>query len=315
MSAGVGSAVVSEDGSRAYFVSSANLVTDPDLTPDVQHIYVNDGSGVSFVANTGQLGQTATSFPRGQISPDGSVLWILAPEQLTDAPTNGNPALYRYEAEADELTCASCVEGLPYTYSVDFVANGYGGAPSRAASDNGDWAFFTSTAALVPDDTNQALDVYRWHEGDGVALITDGVSQVSGFSPNHGFGGTDVTGTNAVFSAFERLVPQHIGGPQIYTARIGGLFFTVPAAAQPGLLRRRLPGQCEPAARHDDSRQRDAGRPGQRDAVEAQGEQEAQEVQEGLRAQERPRQVPLRQAQAGGAPLQASRRTTEGRGP
>ena len=234
MSAGVGSAIVSEDGSRAYFVSSANLVTDPDLTPDVQHIYVNDGSGVSFVANTGQLGQTATSFPRGQISPDGSVLWILAPEQLTDAPTNGNPALYRYDAEADELTCASCVEGLPYTYSVDFVANGYGGAPSRAASDDGDWAFFTSTAALVPDDTNQALDVYRWHEGDGVALITDGVSQVSGFSPNHGFGGTDVTGTNAVFSAFERLVPQHIGGPQIYTARIGGLFSPFPPPPNPG---------------------------------------------------------------------------------
>ena len=232
-SAGVQSAVVSEDGARAYFVSSANLVTDPDLVPDVSHIYVNDGSGVEFVANTGQLGAQPNAFPRGQISDDGSVLWIQAPEQLTDFPTNNNQAIYRYTADDGELICATC-EFEPYDASVDMVANAYGGATSRAASDDGTTLFFTTTKGIAPDDSNQALDVYRWKEGEGVALVTDGVSPTTGFSPNHNLGGTDATGSNVVFTAFERLVPEHIGGVQIYTARIGGRFSPFPPPPNPG---------------------------------------------------------------------------------
>ena len=82
-------------------------------------------------------------------------------------------------------------------------------------------AFFSTNKALVPDDSNGSNDIYRWKEGEGVALVTDGVSTTSGFSPNHTLGGTDASGSNVVFSAFERLVPEHIGGPQVYTARAG----------------------------------------------------------------------------------------------
>jgi hypothetical protein len=232
--AGVQSAVVSEDGSRSYFVSSANLVTDPDLTPDVAHIYVNDGDGVRFVANTSQLGSSPTGFPRGQISEDGGILWMATQDQLTDFPTGGLQAIYRYTDDDGEIVCASCVDGVPYDTAIDMVANAYGGARARAANEAGTIVFFTTNKALAPDDSNNAVDVYRWKEGEGVALVTDGVSQVSGFSPNHGFGGTDADGSDAVFTAFERLVPQHIGGPQIYTARIGGLFSPFPPPPNPG---------------------------------------------------------------------------------
>ena len=232
--AGVQSAVVSEDGSRAYFVSSANLVTDPDVTPDVAHIYVNDGDGVRFVANTGQLGASPTGFPRGQISEDGSILWISAPEQLTDFATNGNQAIYRYTDDDGEIICASCVDGVPYDAAIDMSATTYGGATARAANDAGTILFFSTTKALATDDSNNALDVYRWKEGEGVALVTDGVSTTTGFSPNHTLGGTDASGANVVFTAFERLVPQHIGGPQVYTARIGGLFSPFPPPPNPG---------------------------------------------------------------------------------
>ena len=228
------SAVVSEDGSRAYFVSSANLVTDPDLTPDVSHIYVNDGGGVRFVANTGQLGSSPTNFPRGQISEDGSVLWIAAQEQLTDFPTNNNQAVYRYTDDDGEIVCATCVDGVPYDTAIDMTASSYGGAPARAANDAGTMLFFSTAKALVPDDSNGGLDIYRWKEGEGVALVSDGVSTTTGFSPNHTLGGTDASGSNVVFSAFERLVPQHIGGPQVYTARIGGVFSPFPPPPSPG---------------------------------------------------------------------------------
>jgi hypothetical protein len=225
--------VVSEDGSHAYFVSNSNLVDDPDLTPDVPHIYVNDGSGIEFVANTGQLGAAPNNFPRGQISEDGSVLFISTNEQLTEFATNNNTALYRYTADAGELECVTCVFE-PYDTPVDMTANTFGGSLARAASDDGSMLFFGTTKGIAPDDTNQTLDVYRWKEGEGVALVTDGVSQTSGFSPNNAFGGTDATGANAVFTSFEALVPEHIGGIQIYTARIGGRFSPFPPPPDPG---------------------------------------------------------------------------------
>lgn len=232
--ASVQSAVVSERGERAYFVSSANLVTDPDLTPDASHIYVNDGGGVRFVANTGQLGQSASSFPRGQLSDDGSVLWIVTQDQLTDFATNGIQAIYRYTDDDGELICASCVDGVPYDTPVELTANTFGGAFARAANEAGTIVFFSTRKAFAADDSNNALDIYRWKEGEGVALVTDGVSTTTGFSPNHNLGGTDATGSNVVFTAFEQLVPEHIGGPQVYTARIGGRFSPFPPPPNPG---------------------------------------------------------------------------------
>lgn len=231
--AAVQSAVVSEDGSHAYFVSSANLVADPDLTPDVPHIYVNGGGGVEFVANTGDLGASPNGFPRGQISEDGSVLFISTNQQLTDFATNSNTAIYRYTADDGELDCVTCAFE-PYDTSVEMLANTYGGAPARAATDDGSMLFFSTTKGIAPEDTNQTRDIYRWKEGGGVALVTNGVSQTSGFSPNNQFGGTDATGANAVFTAFEPLVPQHIGGIQVYTARIGGRFSPFPPPPNPG---------------------------------------------------------------------------------
>ena len=173
-------------------------------------------------------------FPRGQISEDGSILWISAPEQLTDFATNGNQAIYRYTDDDGEIICASCVDGVPYDAAIDMTATTYGGATARAANDAGTILFFSTTKALATDDSNNALDVYRWKEGEGVALVTDGVSTTTGFSPNHTLGGTDASGANVVFTAFERLVPQHIGGPQVYTARIGGLFSPFPPPPNPG---------------------------------------------------------------------------------
>jgi hypothetical protein len=232
-------AVVSEDGSRAYFVSSANLVTDPDLTPDVPHIYVNDGSGIRFVANTGQLGASASGFPRGQISADGNILFINATEQLTNFPTNANNAIYRYTDSTGQLICVSCINGVPYTSSVDLSAAGiFQNAAGRAASADGKWVFFSTTAALVPDDVNGGVDTYRWHEGGGIALITDGVSPAnpSGLTPNHSYAGMDTTGSNVLFAAFDRLVPRHAGGIQFYTARIGGVPSPFPPPPAPGCL-------------------------------------------------------------------------------
>lgn len=219
------SPVVSEDGSKVYFVSSANLVPDPEATPDVPKIFVHDGTALEFVANTGQLGGYASGFPTGDMSDDGNHLLIQTFDQLTSVENNDHNTIYRYTHETDEIVCVSCPpDGGAVTSPANAAAQAFTSTvPTHAMSDDGSAIGFSTSQALVPGDTNGGLDTYRWLDGD-IALVTDGVTESPGFgsTPNHAFFGVDRDGSNVVVSIFDRLVPEHQAGVQFYTARIGG---------------------------------------------------------------------------------------------
>jgi hypothetical protein len=87
---------------------------------------------------------------------------------------------------------------------------------SRALLDNGQ-AFFDSRDRLVPEDTNDKVDVYRWGDGQ-LDLVSSGKG-----SGDAKF--TDVTpdGRSAFFFTGERLVGQDVDSTyDVYVARIGG---------------------------------------------------------------------------------------------
>ena len=231
----VNGGISSEDGSTAYFVSNADLVADPDANPGAPKVFVHDGTSLEFVANTGTLSPSSNSFPAGDLSFDGDTLMIQTTDQLTDFVTNGFEAIYRYTHADSEVVCVSCAPGVDYTAGASASVSAFTSAvATHSMSDDGSLIGFATTMALVSGDSNNGLDTYRWLDGE-LALVTDGVNTAvpGGNTPNHGYFGVDRTGANIVISSFDGLVPEHIGGVQFYTARIGGRFSPFPPPPTP----------------------------------------------------------------------------------
>jgi hypothetical protein len=134
---------------------------------------------------------------------------------------------YRYEPESPpafgSLVCVSCnPDGAPPTSNAEFTRARIGfaerddiGAP-RALSDDGSYAFFDTEEALVPNDTNGKLDVYEWHEGHGISLISSGTDSSPSF-----FLEASADGKNVFFGTHARLVPQDTDAKgDLYDARV-----------------------------------------------------------------------------------------------
>jgi hypothetical protein len=96
--------------------------------------------------------------------------------------------------------------------------------------------FFNTEDSLVPQDTNEALDVYEYVEGRP-QLITSGTNVgndtfgVATFGAVPGLVGVSSDGTDVYFATYDVLVGQDRNGEalKIYDARSGGGFdFTPP---------------------------------------------------------------------------------------
>jgi hypothetical protein len=136
--------------------------------------------------------------------------------------------------------CASCLpSGAPPTIlkaNTGFGGNGHNynveaSASGRFMSDDGRVGFSTADA-LVPDDTNQKIDVYEFVE-NSAKLITSGTDERDRqggalFYPtlNTGFEGISRDGVDLYFSTFETFVPEDHNGSFIkfYDARTNGGF-------------------------------------------------------------------------------------------
>ena len=94
-------------------------------------------------------------------------------------------------------------------------------------TDDGRSVFFESLDRLVPEDANEAQDVYRWtasgtegceRHGGCLALISSGQGEFENFLYSMSADGHDV-----FFSSLERLVSTDVvGSESIYDARVGG---------------------------------------------------------------------------------------------
>ncbi len=170
----------------------------------------------------------------------------------------GDVQVYRYDRAEHTVECISCVSSFDpepkheaFLQDVEGLPEVDGGLPNyTAVSGNGDFAFFTTVAALVPQDVDgevtpgprenvgghvsPSTDVYEWRAGgvDGcglvqgcLALITDG----RGGYLNLLLGTAD-EGRDVFIYTRSNLVPEDhgseggLGEGNVYDVRMGGGF-------------------------------------------------------------------------------------------
>jgi hypothetical protein len=134
--------------------------------------------------------------------------------------------LYRYDAGDNSVVCVSC--GLPGVPPVDnalfarSAPRNPAGSPPRPVSENGEYVFFDTASALVPQASPGEIHVYEWHEGT-ISLLSAPHDPASSF-----FMGASADGSNAFIGTHSQLVPQDtdVAG-DLYDARIDGGFASV----------------------------------------------------------------------------------------
>jgi hypothetical protein len=263
----VGVVGMSDDASKVYFVSTEAL--EGAATAGKPNLYLHEaGGGFEFIATLsssdvdGRFFSAAhkTAFLHaGKASPGGSALAFISDNALTGQDSldlnsgKADSQVYLYDADTQTLHCASCNptgarpvgrDLLPEVES-EFWASGLLPVAAnqlyypRVLSDDGGRLYFNSFDALVPRDTNGAMDVYQWEaQGKGDCEKADGCVELisSGESPSDSaFVDASADGSDVFFTTNASLVVQDPGLIDIYDARSGGGFPPPPVS----------PAECE----------------------------------------------------------------------
>ncbi len=188
-----------------YELAGAKTV---DLTPGVPVEKVvgasEDGKYVYFVTTGHELelwhdGVTTTiahpSVVTGEVAPSGrSIAYV---EERAFNPNYAD--IYVFSVDTGSLYCLGCAAGgtlglLPNT-------SNWGAYQTRWISEDGSRVFFDSGAALVPQDTNEKMDVYEWErpgaggctEVEGcIYLLSEGTSVDNSYLADASVSGDDV---------------------------------------------------------------------------------------------------------------------------
>lgn len=252
----------SADGRFAFFTREGHLYrydaignTATDLTPagetqgvlgasaDGSHVYYLSAVGL-FLWNAGvttevAAGAAASDYPpssgTSRVSTDGSRLLFVSVAELTGYENNGATEVFLYGPGG--LTCVSCnptgerpqgVASIPGAVANGKSANATHAYKPRALSAEGNRAFFDSADDLVPQDSNNATDVYEWEaqgtgscsrEGGCVDLISSGRGEGASI-----FLDASGDGSDAFFLTDSSLAFGDPGSYDVYDAREGGGF-------------------------------------------------------------------------------------------
>lgn len=169
--------------------------------------------------------------------------------------------IYRYDSSENVIECVSCASPFDphpmFASTALYAIYGFDGTPNQVfASENGDFVFFETPDALVPQDTDgeispsnepgaepneffrsRSSDVYEWRLAgiDGCAAVEGCLALISG---GRGGGyltelvGASPSGRDVFFATHESLVAQDTDtAGDVYDARIGGGFPPPPPAA------------------------------------------------------------------------------------
>ena len=196
------SALVSEDGSRLFFVTGAQLVPgDTDRETDV---YERERSGgETTLVSTGSAGGNGPfeviphasyrTGPSVQFSSDGSHVFFQTFESLVPEDTDTARDIYERSTGETRLVSIGPAGG-----------SGPFDAFSLMISRDGSRAFFETSESLVGEDTDSARDVYERFGGE-TRLVSTGPAGGSG--PTDAFiVGASEDGTRVFFETDERLV-------------------------------------------------------------------------------------------------------------
>jgi hypothetical protein len=214
-----------------YFYSPEDLVQGEIGGNGQRNLYLYRNGHLQLVTTF----EPGTEIERSTISEDGSHAAFLTRAQLSPYNNNGVHELYTYSADTGALRCASCrPDGLlPAADTVHAAEAG----PTMS---NDGKAFFATSEALVPQDTDGIRDTYEYangraqliSSGTGQNDSTGGLELISLFFSNLHTGLESVSrdGTDVYFSSFETLAPEDQNGTfmKIYDARVGGGFDVTP---------------------------------------------------------------------------------------
>jgi len=229
------------DGSGIRFVA----VLDPgDFVEFANDQNINLSGWTSRVSAGASIGRDAVPV---RATPDGEVFVFQSHARLT-AYDNTGPCgpqgktapcgeIYRYDPAAplgQQLLCVSCdPSGAPS--GGDAMLQSFLDGPTRLSTlisnitESGNEVFFQSPDRLLPEDANDAIDIYEWKaEGAGepecarpggcLALISSGQGEAGSF-----LYGMSADGRDVFFETREKLVGLDVSGsPSIYDAREGG---------------------------------------------------------------------------------------------
>jgi hypothetical protein len=240
----------SEDGSYAYFLSGGQLIEGgPPIDNGIYAWHEGTLALAGSMPNRNPLNnEQATSGSNyvlftgnrhARVTPDGRHLLFSAinGSGLTGYdhgscsivfPGEGCREYYVYDAEADELQCASCnPSGAAATVDAQNVIwKNQGGARSdrhqvKTLSDDGRYAFFSSAERLVAEDRNGVSDAYVYDTETGKPhLLSSGEDAAPSW-----FMDASADGTDAFFTTRERLSGWDVDGAyDVYDARVNGGF-------------------------------------------------------------------------------------------
>jgi hypothetical protein len=246
--------IVSEDFNAIYFHSAERLTPEAPVGESLYR-YEIPTETLRFVLSSDFVKEG--DFVQS-VSPDGRYDYFRAREVLgvpggaLDEINGRAEELYRYDSVESSVECVSCASPFDPEprQKVDNTASTTGVTSTPpVASANGDYAFFETTSALVPQDLDGEIpqgnpasegrspswDIYEWrrdgvygcaHMQGCVSLITPGTDGVL-----VALIGTTASGSDLFFTTHSQLVPQDKDSSgDVYDARIGGGF---PTAARP----------------------------------------------------------------------------------
>jgi hypothetical protein len=259
-----GVALVSTDGSHAYFVAKGVLTSAPnalgqeaELGQDNLYVYNASTQQLAFVAALSEADAEDWAHSAGgerqvQATPDGRFLVFASKADLTPGDTSTATQLFRYDSQTGGLVRISVGQngfndnGNTATLDAEIPPLGNNRLESSglAISDDGSYVVFQSSNGLTPRALNAqvghvtyeaegeirtqsylAHNVYEYHEGN-VSLLSDGNdSGAKLLESSVQLRGIAPLGGDVFFEGADPLVPQD-GDTQldIYDARIGGGF-------------------------------------------------------------------------------------------
>ncbi|MGA7704017.1 MAG: hypothetical protein WB998_03870 [Solirubrobacteraceae bacterium] len=172
----------------------------------------------------GSLGDT-----EAEVTSDGAHLLFTSSARPTGYASGSSEQVFLYDYASEQLNCLSCKQnGEPITkkFSAFLPVSSVGTTAARWMSDDGNRVFFDTLEGLVPQDINEATDVYEWerydsggcHEQVGcIYLLSDGTSPEGAFLI-----GTSTSGNDVFMTTRGKLVPEDENeNIDVYDVRVG----------------------------------------------------------------------------------------------